>query len=190
MTSSLRSVATAFVRQGNAALLIGWLALALSIRIALGGWSWADLVLAGVLLALQPFGEWTVHRFAMHGRARSLGGRSVSTPLRDEHLAHHRSPADLHFMPAPVVLAVALGVSAAVWVVAPTPQLAATAIVVLSFELLAYVWTHVLLHSEHPGGRWLASRRRDHAYHHDVDHHRCFGVVTPIADAILGTAQR
>ena len=179
----------AFLRGGNAIGIMIWLVAAAIVRVGLGGWSPADLGVVALLLLSQPFAEWAVHRHVMHARS-VVGALRWSAPLRVEHVRHHRDPNDLHFMPAPVVVVTAAAVTTMAWAVTPTAQLAATAVVVLALELLVYAWTHVLIHSDHVGARWLASRRRDHIHHHDVDAGSCFGVVTPIADAVLGTRAR
>jgi sterol desaturase/sphingolipid hydroxylase (fatty acid hydroxylase superfamily) len=176
-----------FLTRRNAQALVVWCVVAVGARIAVGGWTVVDLAVVAVLVALQPIGEWVVHRVLMRGPAGGRG-RVPATPLSREHEAHHEDHEVEHFMPLPVVAVVAVAVTAACWAILPTVGLALTAAAVLALELLAYVVVHFLLHADHePAGRWLGGQRRRHLAHHRVDHTRDLGVVTPFADLLLGT---
>ena len=47
-----------FIRYLNAKVIAAWFIAAAVVRLVLGGWSLGDLVVAGIILGLQPFTEW------------------------------------------------------------------------------------------------------------------------------------
>lgn len=184
----MRVVGVKFVVRPNALVLMAWVVAATAWRLSLGQWSWRDLAAASTLLAAQPFGEWFVHRYLMHRGQLHIGGHHLSLPLHDEHAKHHRDPSVEHFMPMPIVVAVAAATTFLATVVIPSRPVAATVVVVLATELLAYVWVHYLLHADHePTSRWFRAQRTAHLRHHATREDRDYGVITPIADIVLRT---
>ncbi len=87
---------------------------ALSGRLVLGGWSWWDLLGPGVLVAAQPFTEWTIHVLLLHLRPRTIGGLRIDPLVSRKHRAHHADPKDLElvFIPLPTLVALLAGLAA------------------------------------------------------------------------------
>lgn len=55
--------------------------------------------------------------------------------------------------------------------------------------LLAYEWTHFLIHSDHrPRRRWFRGLRRAHLAHHHDDAGTWYGITGHGFDRLVGTA--
>ena len=179
-----------FWRQTTPRIIGPMLAIALTIRIALGGWSKWDLVVLGAMIAAEPFVEWVIHVFILHFKPRSIFGRTIDPLAAKKHREHHRDPKNTEwiFVPLPV-LAKSLPVTFLIYVFAfPTLQLAFTAIAVGSAILLTYEWTHYLIHSRYqPKSRLYKYIWRAHRLHHFKNENYWFGVTMHMGDHVLGT---
>ena len=89
---TLLDCARAFGRFGSPRVLASFLLAFLAARIALGGWSWRDPVLAAGLIAAQPFTEWLIHVFLLHLKPRRIGRLTIDLPTARMHRWHHRNP--------------------------------------------------------------------------------------------------
>lgn len=158
-------------------------------RLAIGGWSWWDLVGPGVVLVAQPFTEWTIHVFVLHFRPRTIGGRRLDPLVSRKHRAHHADPRDtaLVFIPLPTLAGLVAGVSAICLGALPLER-GLTTLVAALCVLLTYEWTHFLIHSAYRPRRALyRSVWRAHRNHHFRNEHYWFGVTVHVADHVLGT---
>ncbi len=141
------------------------------------GWV-QTLVLVGIGLALWTLVEYLLHRFALH----------ALEPFRAWHLEHHRAPE----VPIRIPVAFSLGLVLAVLVL-PAIVLADAALAApLSLGLLAgqvaQESTHYRIHATRGGGDWLAARRREHVFHHEVSEASAYGTLTGFWDRVFGTA--
>ena len=195
-TVSLAQTGRAFWRYPSPWIISGYLAASLVARVAVGGWSWLDLLAPLVFLAVFPVVEWLIHVFILHWRPRTVAGVEVDTLLARDHRRHHADPRDvpLVFVPWRALL----------WVVA-LPGLAipfgagallgAELSVTLSFVLtlavvlLTYEWTHYVIHSDYrPRTRAYKAIWRNHRLHHYKSEHYWFSVTTSgTSDRLLGT---
>jgi hypothetical protein len=187
---SLREALGVFFRASTPPILAPVLAAAIAARVAVGRWSTGDLVVVAVLLALQPFSEWTIHVFILHFRPRQLGPLRLDLHAAKKHRAHHLAPHDLDtaFVPLPDLVGL-VGISFAVIAVATRslPLFLTCALTSLSL-LSAYEWTHFLIHSTYrPRRSYYRSLWRAHRLHHFKNEHYWFGVTVNLADRILGT---
>jgi hypothetical protein len=185
-----REALPVFVRHPSPRILLAALGTALGLRIAVGGWSWFDLVPPALLLALWPLQEWLIHVVVLHWKPRRLFGRSWDFAVPRKHRAHHAAPTDLALVFIPLhsyvyslPLLVLLG-----FALAPSTPLALTGIAAYLALSLHYEWVHFLVHT-----RW---RPRTAAYralwlHHRLHHYKnegyWFGVTRRRADRWLGT---
>lgn len=163
-------------------LIVAAFAVALAARVAVGRWSWRDLVVAGVILAAEPFTEWLVHVFVLHARRDTL--------LAREHRRHHADPRDRELVFVPFrTLVVGLPLAAALaLLLAPHDELALTGLVTGYGMLGLYEWTHHLIHSAYrPRHRYYRSIWRAHRNHHFRNERYWFGVTVNLADRVLGT---
>ena len=71
----VRDVIPLFYRFPSPRILAAYLSFTLIGRVWAGAWSWWDLAVVAIILALQPFTEWTIHTFVLHFRPRPVGGR-------------------------------------------------------------------------------------------------------------------
>lgn len=152
----------------------------------------ADLAAAGAVLALQPLVEWWLHRSLLHGRPRTVLGRTVD--LAAPHLGHHRYPDDVRtiLLGAGFALpnAVVAGAAAtAVGLLAGGPGAVGTAVATGEAGLAAYEWAHLLSHSGYrPRTARFRRLRAAHLRHHHRDDSTNFGITSRLGDRLFGTA--
>jgi hypothetical protein len=166
------------------------LAVALAIRIALGGWSIGDAVVVGGMIAAQPFVEWLIHVFILHWKPKRLFGHTMDPLVARKHRAHHTDPrrTEWIFVPLPVLAKAIPGSVIAYLLLFPTVELAVMAMVTGLTLLLIYEWTHYLIHSRYqPQTRLYRYVWRHHRLHHFKNEHYWFGVTNPLGDHALGT---
>jgi hypothetical protein len=172
---------------------------ALAARVYVGQWSWRDLAPPLALLAAQPFVEWVIHKYLLHLKPLSIGGRRIELYGSIQHRRHHLSPSDLNrvllkpieavgfLVQIAVVIAVlAIAVDGLVgWPVLPQ---ALTAILFAYLGLLRYEWSHFLIHTPYvPRSRWYRAIWRNHRLHHFKHEGYWMGVSSNLGDRLLGT---
>jgi len=195
---TLLECARVFLRFPSPRLIAVALAVALAARIAVGAWSWLDLVLGGLLIAFQPFSEWLIHVGLLHSKPRRLGPLTIDPPTARVHRYHHRHPTalDTVLLPWLGVLFILPGIAATMWLLTwPWTSVGGdhTALFVSTtlcgYALLAtYEWCHFLIHTPYqPRTRYYKSIRRTHRLHHFKNEHFWFGVSSDAADRVLGT---
>ena len=188
--SDLRGAGAVFARQPTARIITAVLAVALAGRAVVGGWSWWELVVPAVVVALEPFTEWAIHVFLLHFRPRTVGGRRIDPLVARKHRAHHADPRDLElvFVPLPVLVGSLAVAVVAFLALAPTLGRALTGIASVTAMLLVYEWTHYLIHTSYrPRTRAYRYVWRAHRLHHFRNEHYWFGVTLHLADHVLGT---
>lgn len=166
------------------------LPLLLGARAAVGGFSWADLLVIPVIAATQPFIEWLIHVYVLHFKPHTVFGRVFDLQIAKFHRAHHRDPwkLDLVFIPRRGGW-IGLAIFAALWfLLSPTPQVAMSGVVGTVATAFLYEWTHYLTHTAYrPRGRLYRGLWRYHRLHHFKNEHYWQGVTTHLGDRILGT---
>jgi hypothetical protein len=167
------------------------LAAAVAYRVSLGGWGWRDLLGPLVIVALEPFTEWTVHVFLLHLRPRTIAGRLFDPYVARKHRAHHEAPrrATLVLLPLRVVV-IMLPVAAAITVLFGQGKPSSYTTLAFAYGmLLTYEWTHFLIHSKYRPKRWYFKVIwRNHRNHHFRNENYWFGVTSDIGDRVLRTA--
>jgi sterol desaturase/sphingolipid hydroxylase (fatty acid hydroxylase superfamily) len=157
--------------------------------VAVGQWSWWDLLAPGILIAIEPFTEWLIHVHLLHFKPRPVGGRTLDPLVARKHRAHHVDPKDLDlvFIPMPALLPL-IG-ALAVGFLLPLPLGRGIAALVGAYAMLfTYEWTHALIHSPYrPRHRIYRAVWRAHRNHHFRNEHYWFGVTMHLADHVLGT---
>jgi hypothetical protein len=171
-----------FVTKTTARVLAAYILLTLVARIAVGAWSWRDAAVAVGILAFEPFTEWLVHVYVLHSR------RDIA--IARKHRAHHADPRDLDILFIPmevIVVAPLVGIGLPLFLQSGL-AVALTAGLTGFSMLLAYEWTHFLIHtSYHPKTKTYARIRRAHIWHHFRNEHHWFGVTIHVADRLLRT---
>jgi hypothetical protein len=171
-----------FIGKPTARILAAYVVVTLAARVAVGGFTWVDAAIVAGILAMEPLTEWLVHVHLLHAR------RDFAMAVK--HRAHHADPRNLDILFIPmrvIVLAplVAVGVPLAL----QAPLGVALTIGLTSFSmLLAYEWTHFLIHTPYQPKTALYRRIwRAHRWHHFRNEHYWFGVTIHTADRVLGT---
>jgi hypothetical protein len=181
-----------FSRKRAPRMLFTAVVLAVIARLALGHFTWRDLVAVAAMLVIYPFGEWAIHVYLLHSKLDLVSTRS--------HMEHHADPHDLNlinFGPgealAILLLAAPFSVALSAALVAPVPGALpvgpfvtelATAYVLIAI----YEWIHFLIHTAHrPRTRWFRRIWRNHRLHHFKNEHYWHGITNTISDTVLGT---
>ena len=188
--AGLRGWARLFAARVSPRIIVVALTIALVARIAVGGWRRADLAVAAVLVAAQPFTEWLIHVVVLHFRPRRRGGRTIDLYIARKHRAHHVDPADigLVFVATPALVGLIAGDAVVMLAVFRDVHLWLTALVTGYGLLLGYEWTHYLIHTPHiPRSWWYRRVWRAHRLHHFKNEHHWFGITSHLADRVLRT---
>jgi hypothetical protein len=181
-----------FSRKRAPRMLFTAVVLAVIARLALGHFTWRDLVAVAAMLVIYPFGEWAIHVYLLHSKLDLVSTRS--------HMEHHADPHDLNlinFGPgealAILLLAAPFSVALSAALVGPAPgplpvgpfvTELATAYVLIAI----YEWIHFLIHTAHrPRTRWYRRIWRNHRLHHFKNEHYWHGITNTISDTVLRT---
>ena len=179
-----------FIRYLNAKVIAAWFIAAAVVRLVLGGWSLGDLVVAGIILGLQPFTEWVIHVTVLHLRPFRVRGRTIDPILSRRHRQHHQDPKLIKYVliPRGVVFRSLIISLPLYWLVTPTLREGVTALVTAYGMLFVYEWTHFLIHSTYNPKSWYyRSIWRSHRLHHYRNEKYWFGVTINVADHVLRT---
>jgi hypothetical protein len=159
-------------------------------RLLYGHWGWSDLAVCGGILVVEPFLEWIIHVYGLHGRPRTVFGRRLDPLYARRHRMHHRDPRNvpLVFVPLPVLAGFLAALFAISWFAFPTRALTVTSFATMTTFLFAYEWSHFLIHSSYVPRGWIfRAVWRNHILHHYKNEKYWFGVTNPIADYALRT---
>lgn len=130
--------------------------------------------------------EYVLHRFVFH--IRSPRWRGFAYRLHGVHHTHPRDPEKILTSPE-VSLPPSAVIFGAVWLGTGSLEAAAGVIAGVWTGFLYYEWVHLRVHTTHAAGI-LDRHRRWHFHHHFVDDRVCFGVTSPLWDAVFGTLKR
>jgi hypothetical protein len=186
-----REALPVFLAHGSPRVLLAALGLALAARVAVGGFSAADLAPPALLLAVWPLQEWAIHVLVLHWRPRRLGPWTLDFRVPREHRAHHADPSDLALVFIPFhsfayTLPLLAGLCLAL---APTLALALTSLAAYLVLALHYEWIHFLVHTRvWPRSAPYQRLWRNHRLHHFKNEHYWFGVTRRGGDLLLRTA--
>jgi hypothetical protein len=164
--------------------------LLISFRLWLGGFTWWDLAVVPLILALEPFVEWLIHVYILHFKPKHFLGRVLDLQVAQFHRAHHRDPwkLDVVFIPRRAGYVGLVLLMAGWYSVMPTLPLFTTAVLGSVLMAFAYEWIHYLTHTAYrPRTRLYRHLWRLHRLHHFKNEHYWQGVTTHLADRVLGT---
>ncbi len=185
--TTLGDAARRFLAHPRPPVLLGTVASVATVRLARGRFSRADATVAASMLAAQPFVEWSIHRGILHARPSGPVGRFFYRTAGWGHEQHHQDPTSMDTMflrPQEVLGGGTLGLAVAVFGSLP----ASTAALCMGLGVIAYDWTHFVIHSGYQP-RTVLYRRvwRNHRLHHFRNEHYWLGVTSNIGDIVLGT---
>jgi hypothetical protein len=171
----------------------------LGFRLVAGNWTWRDAVAPFVIIALQPFIEWVIHKYLLHLKPLNVLGREFDIYTAKAHRRHHRDPAKLDrvLLKAPEILAaiatIAVGVSFFAWLGveiaggSPVPVIL-TALLCSYIGLGRYEWSHFLIHTPYvPKSKFFKRIWRNHRLHHFKHEGYWLGVSSNFGDRLLRT---
>ncbi|EIV95646.1 sterol desaturase family protein [Frankia sp. QA3] len=184
---TLAAAARRFLAHPRPPVLLGCVGTLAAVRAARGPWRARDTRVAVAAAVAQPFVEWGVHRLLLHARPASRLGAVGYQLAGYGHEQHHRDPTDLDTMflrPREVITGTAVAALPALL----GPPSAATAALCAGVGVLAYDWTHFLIHTRVPP-RTAYYRRlwRGHRLHHYRNERYWLGVTSPLGDLALRT---
>ena len=188
---SLLGAARRFFEFANPRIIAPVWAAVLVARLAVGRWTWWDAVAAGIVLAIQPFTEWTLHVFLLHFKPKVVLGRRIDPVVSRKHRAHHADPWDekLRFILMPGLIVLLSLAAVLPWVIASNKPIGLTVALTMTSVLFNYEWIHYLVHSRYvPRTRAYRYVWRSHRLHHFKNEHYWFGVTMHAGDWLLGTA--
>ncbi len=186
--TTLTQARAEFFRHATARILAVQLLSFGTLRVAIGGWSWADVSVAVVLVGLQPFTEWLIHVFVLHCPAN---GRLRDRLAGSSHRRHHEDPRDLRFQFLhPYALYALTAVLVLLVLALQTPSTVTGALVAVALTA-TYEWVHFLIHTDYPPRRGPYRRlHRAHRLHHFRNERYWLGVTARTGDRLLGTNPR
>lgn len=161
------------------------------VRLVVGQWSAADLlVICGVIL-LWPVQEWLIHVLVLHFKPTTVLGLTIDPSNAREHRKHHRDPWRLPLVFIPwFTVATGMFFLPLLWFsLMPTIPLALTGLAIYFAMALHYEWVHYLCHI-----RWCPPLRHyrvlvdSHRLHHFKSEHNWLGVSMLMGDRLLGTS--
>ena len=158
-------------------------------RVAVADWRWGQLLIVAIVVALQPFIEWTTHVFVLHARPRRLLGRELDLYVAKKHRRHHADPRNLDILSMPVpglitIAAITSGVAALLGSWGDRLTLGVTVAVLV----LVYEWVHFLIHTDVPAKHAPYKQlHRAHRLHHYRNENYWLGVTNHLGDRVLRT---
>jgi hypothetical protein len=197
--TTLRACFAEFMRHFSPRAAASAFVVVLIFRLYLGGFTWHDAIVPVVLIALQPFVEWFIHRYILHLKPMTVFGLRIDLYGARQHRDHHRRPADLDrvlLKPAEIVqflVEIAILAPLITWAfVAVTGgdllRVSTTAIALSFLGLYRYEWSHFLIHTPYvPRSRWYRNIWRNHRLHHFKHEDYWMGVSSNLGDRVLGT---
>ena len=76
-------------------MILGTVVVLGATRIAIGEFSWRDLVAIAAMCVVYPFGEWAIHVYLLHAKPVRWRGKRVELPTTRDHRYHHQHPNNL-----------------------------------------------------------------------------------------------
>jgi hypothetical protein len=174
--------------------------IALVIRIAIGDFTYRDLLVPLILLAAQPFVEWFIHTYLLHLKPFEIRGKKIDLYTAKAHRRHHRDPSVidqtlLHpqeilgsmFLIAITAAPIAAGIVYAIFG-GSFIALYFTSLFFSYVGLYRYEWSHFLIHTPYiPKTRFFRSIWRSHRLHHFKHEDYWMGVTSNFGDRVLKT---
>jgi sterol desaturase/sphingolipid hydroxylase (fatty acid hydroxylase superfamily) len=190
---TLGDAAAVFVRQPSAKVIGAALIGAIGLRTRRGRPTIGDPLALVVAIGSQPLTEWILHRIVLHARPKHFRGRLIDTAA--QHRVHHDDPdrldsALLGGKNAALDSVLLAGYSTAfAWAFIGRRRGVTSSTLVAAYTgLLAYEWTHFLIHTGYrPKRKYYARLRTNHRLHHYRNEFYWLGVTSNFADRLMRT---
>jgi hypothetical protein len=186
---TLKDAARLFARHASPRILLAASAIVVAARIAIGGWSLTDAIVAAVIVAAQPFTEWLIHVYILHVQP---GGGWLTTAFDKAagiaHRLHHQDPYDLRWQFIHPRIAIGGLLFDALVVAAFRTPAALTGVLTAIVLTTVYEWVHFLIHTDVPARHAPYKQlHRAHRLHHYRNEAYWLGVTNHLGDRVLGT---
>ncbi len=194
---TLGQVAHTYLTHRSPHVILSGLAIAVAIRLAVGTYGVADLVVLAVTVSMVGVVEWFIHLFLLHAPHDSV--RMTRFKTGAGHREHHLDPDDIGWLmlgpPDAAVFLALLLLWNATWPLLLAWALGASLLstyltaVAASYIMLAhYEWTHLLVHTRYrPKLGYYRRLATHHRLHHYRNEHHWLGVTSRVGDKALGT---
>jgi hypothetical protein len=186
---TVKDAARLFLRHTSPRILLAASAVVIAARLAIGRWSLTDAIVAGAIVAAQPFTEWLIHVYILHvqpgtGRLNDAFDRAAGIA----HRLHHQDPYDLRWQFIhPRVALGGLVFDAAVVAAFRTPA-ALTGVLAAIVLTTLYEWVHFLIHTDVPARHAPYKQlHKAHRLHHYRNENYWLGVTNHLGDRVLRT---
>lgn len=189
-----------FMRHFSGKAVLTAIVLVGAIRVAVGGWTWADLAVPFVMIAAQPFVEWFIHKYLLHLKPFEFRGKKVDIYTARAHRRHHKDPSLLDqtlLHPSEILGSMFLiALTAAPLFGGLLALISGNAFFPLYLSglfwsyvgLYRYEWSHFLIHTPYiPKTRFFRAIWRNHRLHHFKHEDYWMGVTSNLGDRALGT---
>lgn len=189
-----------FMRHFSGQAVLAAIVIVAALRIAVGNFSWRDIAVLAVVLAIQPFVEWLIHTYLLHLKPFEIGGRKIDLYTARAHRRHHKAPSVIdqtllhpsEILGSMFLIAITSAPLIALVVALPTGgDLLAVYLSSLLWNyigLYRYEWSHFLIHTPYiPKTRFFRSIWRSHRLHHFKHEDYWMGVTSNFGDRVLKT---
>ncbi len=195
----LRACWREFIQHFSPRAVLTAIAIVGTARVIAGRWSWRDALIPVLIVAMQPFVEWIIHRYLLHMPPFRLFGRRFELYGSIQHRNHHRAPSNLNrvlLRPVEVLsflVQIALLGAGLIWAGDILTHghflpLWLTATLLSYLGLFRYEWSHFLIHTPYvPKTGWYRTIWRNHRLHHFKHEGYWMGVSSNLGDRVLGT---
>jgi hypothetical protein len=186
---TVNDAAHLFVRHTGPRILLVASAIVIAARIALGRWSLTDAIVAGVIVAAQPFTEWLIHVYILHVQpGTGWLNDAFDKAAGIAHRLHHQDPYDLRWQFIhPRVVIGGLVFDATVLAIFRTPA-ALTGVLAAVLLTTVYEWVHFLIHTDVPAKHAPYKQlHKAHRLHHYRNENYWLGVTNHLGDRVLRT---
>lgn len=190
-------VARTYIGHRSPQVIWTGVAIALVVRLFVGGFGWADVAVIGATALLTGLVEWVLHLFLLHAPDDSK--RMTKFGTGSGHREHHLDPTNVGWLmlaPADAFIFLLMLIAwTAAWSVpvlalmsAPLLATYLTALLAAYVTLAHYEWTHLLVHTRYrPKSRYYKRLTANHRYHHYRNEHYWLGVTSNLGDRVLRT---
>lgn len=181
-----------FVRQSTFLILGPAFVVVAALRLVMGELSGWDAFTVAAVVSVESCTEWCLHRFVLHLAPFTWRGRTVELHPAAAHRRHHLDPNDPATTPiGPTGTVVFLAVLALIALpIPPLLGIRVTGVLTGVGLMIAYEWTHYLIHSAYrPRHAWYRRTWRAHRLHHFRDDTSWYGITAHGFDHLVGTAR-
>lgn len=171
-------------------LLVVFIALVIALRSSLASPGLADLIALAAGIAIWPFLEWFLHKYALHIKPIKLFRLTIDPDFSRRHRAHHGEPwrPELIVLPPYIHLTIGPALVAIAWFWVPDTALMLSGLIGFGLAALNYEWTHFIVHTRiHPKNGYYQGLFRAHRMHHFRNEKYWYGFTLTSVDRLLGT---